>query len=198
MYATLAPAHDDPTISSATSGLRCHETAEQKNHPMNRGDGGGVIGKGSRLDLGDLAVGQQGRRTPADPVGQLPGTAAYSRSRPAAVGSECHLGGTRASWRRDNHRNITPSAHTGVSSVLPVQAGLIFAARMSFPHFSVSEITNLPKSVLDPGIVVAPSSAKRVLMVVSRRHALIARFNDSTTPVGVSRGAQTPVHPLAS
>src|SRR5262245_64689246 len=52
------------------------------------------------------------------------------------------------------------------------QSGLMFAARTTLPHFSVSSATSLPKSAGEPTSGVPPRSASRVLILGSARPSL--------------------------
>ena len=53
----------------------------------------------------------------------------------------------------------------GTSSVRLVHSGLIFAARITLAHFSVSAAISLPKSAGEPAITVPPRSANDVALV---------------------------------
>src|SRR5262245_13265602 len=64
----------------------------------------------------------------------------------------------------------------------------------TLPHFSVSSAISLPKSVGEPGSVLAPSSAIRDLILRSARAALISWLSLSTISVGIFFGAATPNH----
>src|SRR5215472_10201164 len=78
------------------------------------------------------------------------------------------------------------------------QSGLMFAARTTLPHFSVSSATSLPKSAGEPTSGVPPRSASRVLILGSARPALISLLSFSTISAGVAFGAPRPNQPLAS
>ena len=86
----------------------------------------------------------------------------------------------------------------GTSSVRLVHSGLIFAARITLAHFSVSAAISLPKSAGEPTSTVPPNSASRDLISGSTRPALIALFRLSTISVGVLLGAPKPAQKLAS
>src|SRR5262249_61706636 len=55
-------------------------------------------------------------------------------------------------------------------------SGLILAARITLPHFSVSSAMSLPNSAGDIGIGTPPRSASRALILGSARTALNASF----------------------
>src|SRR5262245_48453033 len=77
-------------------------------------------------------------------------------------------------------------------------SGLMFAARITLPHFSVSSAMCLAKSAGEPGSAVAPSSAIRALILGSANAALISLLSLSTISVGVFLGAPMPNQALAS
>src|SRR4051812_26080188 len=76
--------------------------------------------------------------------------------------------------------------------------GLMLAARITLPHFSVSSAMSLPKSAGEPLSTVPPKSASLTLMSWSERAALISLLSLSTISVGVFPGAPRPCHVLAS
>src|SRR6266478_1140696 len=78
------------------------------------------------------------------------------------------------------------------------QSGLMFAARTTLPHFSVSSAINLPKSAGESTSTSPPTSASRPLSLGSARPALISLLSFSTISAGVAFGAPTPNQPLAS
>src|SRR6266852_675339 len=79
-----------------------------------------------------------------------------------------------------------------------VHSGLIPAAFITLPHFSVSSAMSLPKSVAEPTRATAPRSAKLAFILGSARPALISLLSFSTISTGVFFGATTPLHPLDS
>src|SRR5262249_33513138 len=106
----------------------------------------------------------------------------------------------------------TPDAHASVSSPaaaaairrtgfmerhlgLPDHSGLMLAARITLPHFSVSAATKLPKSEGEPAITVPPRSASRALSWGSARAALISLLSLLTISAGVPVGPPTPYQP---
>src|SRR5262249_10831445 len=78
------------------------------------------------------------------------------------------------------------------------QSALMFAARITLPHFSVSSAISLPKSLGEPGRTLPPRSASRALILGSARPALISLFSFSTISAGVALGVPTPYPKLAS
>src|SRR5262245_26980527 len=76
--------------------------------------------------------------------------------------------------------------------------GLMLAARITLPRFSVSSAMSLPKSAGEPVITVPPRSASRAFIVGSARAALISLLSLSTISAGVAFGAPTPDQALAS
>src|SRR5262249_17768790 len=82
---------------------------------------------------------------------------------------------------------------SGFSQLLVAhQSGLMLAARITLPHFSVSSAMSLAKSAGEPASVVLPNSASRALILGSARPALISLLSLSTTSVGVFLGAPMP------
>src|SRR6516165_512918 len=77
-------------------------------------------------------------------------------------------------------------------------SGLMLAARITLPHFSVSSAISLPKSAGEPGSSVAPRSASRALILGSARAALTSLLSFSMMSVGVFLGAPMPNHALTS
>src|SRR5262249_60690051 len=77
-------------------------------------------------------------------------------------------------------------------------SGLMLAARITLPHFSVSLAMCLPKSAGEPPNGVAPRSASRACILGSDRAALISLLRVSITSAGVLLGAQKPPQKLAS
>src|SRR5438445_3021110 len=62
---------------------------------------------------------------------------------------------------------------------------LMPAARITFPHFSVSSAMSLPKSAGEPVSGVPPNSTRRALILASARAELISLFSLSTISPGV-------------
>src|SRR6516225_3659205 len=79
-----------------------------------------------------------------------------------------------------------------------LHSGLMFAERITLAHFSVSSAMNLPKSagVIDFGTLPMPANC--VINLGSARAASIASWSLSMIAAGVSFGATTPFHTLAS
>jgi len=75
---------------------------------------------------------------------------------------------------------------------------LIFAARITLAHFSVSSAINFPNSTGDSKNGVPPKSAIRAFKLVSARPALISLLILSMTSGGVPVGAPIPYHALTS
>ncbi len=80
----------------------------------------------------------------------------------------------------------------------PAYSALIFAARITLPHFSVSSTMILPYSAAVSGTVTLPKSANCDLILGSLRPALISVLSFSMTPAGVALGAPNPLRRLAS
>src|SRR5262245_49526011 len=78
------------------------------------------------------------------------------------------------------------------------QSGLMFAARTTLPHFSVSSAMSLPKSAGEPTSGVPPKSASLAFILGSARPALISLLSLSTMSAGVFLGMPTPYQLLAS
>src|SRR5262249_58285514 len=79
-----------------------------------------------------------------------------------------------------------------------LHSGLMLAARITLPHFSVSSAMSLPKSAGEPTSGVLPRSASRALILESARAALISLLSLSTISAGVALGAPTPNQLLSS
>src|SRR4029077_4774374 len=77
-------------------------------------------------------------------------------------------------------------------------SALMFAARITLPHLSVSLEMNLPNSAGVIDIGTAPKSASRAFILGSARAALISLLSLSMISVGVFLGAPIPYQPLAS
>src|SRR5215831_9662354 len=92
------------------------------------------------------------------------------------------------------------SALPAFRAMIPFQlhSGLMLAARITLPHFSVSSAMSLPKSTGEPGSAVAPHSASRAFILGSARAALISVLSLSTISAGVFFGAPTPLQKLDS
>ena len=78
------------------------------------------------------------------------------------------------------------------------EMALMFAARITLPHFSVSWANSLPNSVGVIGIGTLPRSAMRALILALSRPTLISRLSFSTISNGIPFGAATPLQVLAS
>src|SRR5262249_49549355 len=74
----------------------------------------------------------------------------------------------------------------------------MLAARITLPHFSVSEARSLPDSVGESANGVLPRSAIRALIMGSASPALISRLSLSIISAAVFLGAPSPTQPLAS
>src|SRR5215475_13872408 len=74
-------------------------------------------------------------------------------------------------------------------------SGLMLAARITLPHFSVSSAINLPKSAGESASAALPNSASRAFSLGSASAALISLLSLS---VGVFLGAPMPYQLLAS
>ena len=70
-------------------------------------------------------------------------------------------------------------------------SGLMFAARITLAHFSVSAAMSLPKSAGKPGSTVPPKSTSRALIFGSARAALISLLSFPTISVAVPGRAET-------
>src|SRR5262245_19807848 len=84
---------------------------------------------------------------------------------------------------------------TGVTEYwigLPHQSGLMLAARITLPHFSVSSAISLPNWTGDPGNGVPPRSARRAFILGSSRAALTSLLSLSTIAAGMAFGALRP------
>ncbi len=77
-------------------------------------------------------------------------------------------------------------------------SGLMFAARISLPHFSVSSEMSFPNSSGESTSTMPPKSASCAFILGLARATLISLLSLSTISVGVFLGTPTPYHPLAS
>src|SRR6478752_4653957 len=84
----------------------------------------------------------------------------------------------------------------GISA--PDHSALMPVDFTTLPHFSVSSAISFPKSLGEPASTVQPRSASRAFIFGSARAALISLLSFSTISAGVSFGAPTPHHALAS
>ena len=73
-----------------------------------------------------------------------------------------------------------------------LHCGLMFAARITLPHFSVSSARSLPYSSRERASGALPRSAIPALILGSARPALISRLSLSMISTGVWRGAPMP------
>src|SRR5262249_53016736 len=85
-----------------------------------------------------------------------------------------------------------------MGSGLPHQSALMFAARITLPHFSVSSAMSLLKSAGEPASTVLPRSASCALIFASASVVLISLLSLSMISVGVLLGEPMPCQPLAS
>src|SRR6476659_9565969 len=76
--------------------------------------------------------------------------------------------------------------------------GLMLAARITLPHFSVSSAMSFPKSAGEPLSTAPPKTASRAMILGSERAALISLLSLSTISAGVVLGAPMPYQALAS
>src|SRR5215831_12797768 len=95
--------------------------------------------------------------------------------------------------RREDSRNETlweslPDLRPGLHP-----CGLMLAARITLPHFSVSSAISLPNWTGDPGNGVPPRSARRAFILGSSRAALTSLLSLSTISAGMAFGAPRPV-----
>src|SRR5262245_7814129 len=77
-------------------------------------------------------------------------------------------------------------------------SALMFAARITLAHFSVSSAMSLPKSAGEPASALPPDSAIRALIFGSARAALVSWLSLSMISAGVPVGAPSPNQTLAS
>src|SRR5262249_2902362 len=77
-------------------------------------------------------------------------------------------------------------------------SGLMLAARITLPHFSVSSAMSLPKSAGESTSGALPTSPSRAFILGSAGPALISLLSFSTISAGVAFGAPTPNQALAS
>src|SRR5262245_14713742 len=81
---------------------------------------------------------------------------------------------------------------------LPHQSALMFAARITLAHFSVSSAISLPKSAGEPDNAEPPTSASRALNVELASAVLISLLSVPMISAGVPVGTPTPYQVLAS
>src|SRR5262245_46699164 len=93
-------------------------------------------------------------------------------------------------------RNVMESLHDLRPRFHP--CGLMLAARITLPHFSVSSAISLPKSAGEPGSTVPPRLASRAWNLGSEMLALISVLSLSTISAGVLFGAPMPYQLLTS
>ena len=79
-----------------------------------------------------------------------------------------------------------------------VYSGLIFAPRITLPHFSVSAAMSLPISTGESASAVPPKSASRASILASATPAVIYLLSFSIISAGVFFGAPKPYTELAS
>ena len=99
----------------------------------------------------------------------------------------------RAAIRRMTSENYQPVPRADQSRV-----SLMLAARINFPHFSVSSAMSLPKSAGEPESTLPPRSASFILSLASARPALISILSLSTISMGVWLGKPMPNQELTS
>jgi len=101
-------------------------------------------------------------------------------------------GAGRAGWaprfRLTKHYGISGRHHSG----------LMLAARITLPHFSVSSAMSLLKSAGEPGNGVSPRSASRAFIFASARPALTSLLSLPMISAGVPVGTPIPYQLLAS
>jgi hypothetical protein len=78
-----------------------------------------------------------------------------------------------------------------IGAGLPRQSGLMLAARITWPQFSVSSATNFPNAADVIDIELTPKPASRSFMRGSAATALISLLSLLITSAGVSFGAPT-------
>src|SRR5271166_2449529 len=83
-------------------------------------------------------------------------------------------------------------------SARPDHSGLMLAARITLPHFSVSFAMSLPKSDGDPASGVPPKSRRRALILGSASPALICPLSLLMISAGVLAATPKPAQKLAS
>jgi hypothetical protein len=93
-------------------------------------------------------------------------------------------------------QGIVNSGNGGIS--VAAGSGLMLAARITLPHFSVSSAISLPKSAGEPASTVPPRSAMRALILGSARPALISFLSLSMISMAVFLGAPRPNQALAA
>jgi hypothetical protein len=95
-------------------------------------------------------------------------------------------------------QGIVNSGNGGISVAAGTYSGLMLAARITLPHFSVSSAISLPKSAGEPASTVPPRSAMRALILGSARPALISFLSLSMISMAVFLGAPRPYQALAA
>src|SRR5215471_11497870 len=106
-----------------------------------------------------------------------------------------HAGPTASySGRPDAATALVRFRRTGVTEYLdgPDHSGLMWAARITFPHFSVSSVMSVLKSADEPPRIIPPRSTSCVFSLGSARPALISLLSLSTISAGVFAGAPKP------
>src|SRR6266852_5570081 len=89
---------------------------------------------------------------------------------------------------------------TDVTEYRPVitHPGLMLAARITLPHFSISSAMCLPNSAGELGNAELLNSASRAVVLGSARIALVSLLSLSMISGDVFLGAAMPCQPLAS
>src|SRR6516225_6398537 len=77
-------------------------------------------------------------------------------------------------------------------------SSLLFAARITLPHFSISSVMSFPKSAGEPGSGVLPKLASREFIFGSAKAALTSLLSLLMISVGVFLGAPRPHTAVAS
>src|SRR5262245_4082868 len=121
-------------------------------------------------------------------IGLRPSDARDGRQRSSACGEMQKLSAGK-------YHSALPAFQATVSRH---HSGLILAARITLPHFSVSSAISLPKSAGEPTNTVPPSSASLALILGSARPALISWLSLTMISAGVLLGALIATNALAS
>src|SRR5262249_42737678 len=120
-------------------------------------------------------------------AGALPAEPAAGRTRLPAVGR-----------RRARPMGAAPQIAWKIGADGRHHSGLIWAARITLAHFSVSSARSLPNAAGVSASAVPPRSAKRALILGSARPIAISPLSLSTIAAGVFLGAPTPSQSPAS
>src|SRR5215510_9618887 len=150
----------------------------------------GLILRPAILDRHILALDEGGFTKALAECGQIPCT--IDRRRAAEEPDHRHRRLLRPRRERPRHCRATEQRDELASFHVSYDSGLMFAARTTLLHFSVSSAMSLPKSAGEPGSTVPPDSAIRALILGSVRAALVSWLSLSMTPAGVPLGAPRP------